>query len=1448
MRAGQLQQNKVAKSGKFFLFAALTTFSAAGLAQMNQESLGSFWPDGTATADEHAVGQQSQQVLSQSAQTAAAQNEQDKQGQSQANTTAASASSDEANNENELDKLHALENRFGNVNNQANTATADQQEAKGKTLVPDDTLRAAFAKTLGVSGDDLTADLLAKVQSLQIDSGRISSFAGLHYAQNLESLTILGPTQTSNQDQQNIASYDQQPAADHYHAASGTADLSGAQSQADAAELGQLSKLKFIQMTGLGLTDTNLLKQQIQNNPQLQSVYLNQNQIRDWGAFAGQSLPGLKILNLAGNQVTNLAAVQTMSLPSLTALDISQNQIQDLSPVTAASLTSLKYLAANHNQLTDVSTLKESGLKQLAFLDLRDNHLTNLQALSGLYARYPALRTLKLDHNRLQDLSFMDGYHLNGDTSAVDQQAQQTVKMVKPQSNDQQNVAIPLPIKTSLLFNSRGYYQAYADTTGDSLAISDLSNDVVGLQLYDGSYLPASGKLDGDNYDVQSLVVAASAKEQPQKLTFRWLGADGRFRGAQEMDLNWVDPVQPVINADDRTVALQTTFHPKDLVTAHDLQNDGQAAVDLTDKIEVIDNQVNTNAIGSYPVVYKVTNQYGLSTEKKVMVTVADPKMQPHCYCVCEPAPTNANGQNGTNNNSNNAGNNGVTVNTGSGNNAGSSNNNNNQNNAGNNGVTVNTNPGTDNGGMTNTNNNSNNAGNNGVTVNTGADNNAGSSNNNNNENSAGNNGVTVNTNPSTGKGGTTNTNNNSNSAGNNGVTVNTNPGTGNGGTTNINNNSNSAGNNGVTVNTGSGNSAGSSNNNNNENSAGNNGVTVNTGSGNSAGSSNNNNNENSAGNNGVTVNTNPSTGNGGTTNTNNSNSAGNNGVTVNTGAGNSAGSSNNNNNENSAGNNGVTVNTGSGNSAGSNNNNNNQNSAGNNGVTVNTNPGTGNDSTTDTNNNGAGNAGATSSNNNQNSAGDNGVTVNTDSGNNAGGGNSDNNQNGASNHGVTANTNPTTGHGGVTSTTNNSNDAGSTAGSSNNNQNNADDNGVAGNTNPSIDNAGSTNTNNNSNDAGNNGVTANTGSGNGNDSSNSNKNQGTAGSDSNNDQNGTSTPTDNNGNSHQDAVNNNQNSAANGGVAVHANQNIAAGSGQSNSNADSSDDNNHANGSMNAAANHTNDQSPATDNQDQRGKHLATTHPNAAADHDGHSTDAQSAQQNHQNGVGNIDVKGDKNRQQATNPTDQEGVSGQPQDNQKQTAHQTDAGQSAAGHSNQGMAGNPGAQTDSQSDRPVQPKSTVYSDQSQLSNGNGGTNVHTKPTADQTSDYRKTASANTAQFNDKESERMGVPVGSKESDLQFGQQPSWQQAFTNAAANQNRQQAIPASWPSGRSMTNDAAVNEVTNLSRIAKRKQAELPATGAESERRTEKFATTGVFASSTMALSLWFLAAKKRKDEEA
>lgn len=91
---------------------------------------------------------------------------------------------------------------------------------------------------------------------------------------------------------------------------------------------------------------------------------------------------------------------------------------------------------------------------------------------------------------------------------------------------------------------------------------------------------------------------------------------ENNFYAEKTIILTVIESDYPVIEATNQTVSQKTDFDYKKGVTAHDTR-DG----DITDKITYF-GIVNTDVIGTYEVLYSVTNSLGKTTTKTIMVTV----------------------------------------------------------------------------------------------------------------------------------------------------------------------------------------------------------------------------------------------------------------------------------------------------------------------------------------------------------------------------------------------------------------------------------------------------------------------------------------------------------------------------------------------------------------------------------------------------------------------------------------------------------------------------------------------------------------------------------------------------------------------------------------------------------------------------------------------------------
>ncbi|KAK2962799.1 putative Leucine-rich repeat protein SHOC-2 [Blattamonas nauphoetae] len=151
-----------------------------------------------------------------------------------------------------------------------------------------------------------------------------------------------------------------------------------------------LGKLSILKMDGNDLIDLPESLLQLKN---LTELHVSQNKLKVWGGDF-KKLKHLRVLNLADNQLANIIMPQG-NLPALESLDLNNNEIRSITALPLASFTSLKflYLDSNHIQSIDLKNLPS---KCLYFLKLSQNEITSI---TGDFAAFTTLSILDISNN-----------------------------------------------------------------------------------------------------------------------------------------------------------------------------------------------------------------------------------------------------------------------------------------------------------------------------------------------------------------------------------------------------------------------------------------------------------------------------------------------------------------------------------------------------------------------------------------------------------------------------------------------------------------------------------------------------------------------------------------------------------------------------------------------------------------------------------------------------------------------------------------------------------------------------------------------------------------------------------------------------------------------------------------------------------------------------------------
>lgn len=133
----------------------------------------------------------------------------------------------------------------------------------------------------------------------------------------------------------------------------------------------------------------------------------------------------------------------------------------------------------------------------------------------------------------------------------------------------------------------------------------------------------ASKNLMTADYEGKHWEITANV-DKSSRYTFEIAGATGAYNNTHTVRVNSFngDFVKPKLEASDITISTGDTFDPFD--SRIGLKATDTTDGDITNKIKVISNDVDTDTAGTYHVTYEVTNSQGESVGKTITVTVED--------------------------------------------------------------------------------------------------------------------------------------------------------------------------------------------------------------------------------------------------------------------------------------------------------------------------------------------------------------------------------------------------------------------------------------------------------------------------------------------------------------------------------------------------------------------------------------------------------------------------------------------------------------------------------------------------------------------------------------------------------------------------------------------------------------------------------------------------------
>ncbi|MFC1731535.1 leucine-rich repeat domain-containing protein [candidate division KSB1 bacterium] len=246
-----------------------------------------------------------------------------------------------------------------------------------KIVFDDANLEVCVRRTLDMSVEDLTAEILQSIETLFLHtprSARIKSFSGLELCVNLEDFN------GSGQDVVNLS------------------------------PITNLTKMRELDLESNEIIDISPLAGMIE----LRELWLGGNNIADISALAGMTK--LEYLNLEFTPVTDISALASMT--ELKRVFFSHATFGDISPVSGLinldeffafdcniqnipeldNLINLRQLRLDNNKITNISSL--SNLTSLIVLELSSNRITDISVVKYL----TKLNSLHLSGNQIEDI------------------------------------------------------------------------------------------------------------------------------------------------------------------------------------------------------------------------------------------------------------------------------------------------------------------------------------------------------------------------------------------------------------------------------------------------------------------------------------------------------------------------------------------------------------------------------------------------------------------------------------------------------------------------------------------------------------------------------------------------------------------------------------------------------------------------------------------------------------------------------------------------------------------------------------------------------------------------------------------------------------------------------------------------------------------------------------
>ncbi|EAG4225244.1 DUF5011 domain-containing protein, partial [Listeria monocytogenes] len=250
------------------------------------------------------------------------------------------------------------------------------------------------------------------------------------------------------------------------------------------------------------------------------------------------------------------------------------------------NMTKLESIYAYNNNISDLSPL--ANCTALASVDFINNEINDVSVFRNL----DSLLTGRFAYNHISNISYF----------------RHDIPHAGNLNFENQTITLPAQ-RVSLVKKSLTMVDPIKGAAGQNVTLANISN---------------SGTFANKELSFVNLATDTNQVTYDFDHFFTYNNYYMNFSGTVTQPLEWFADNAPVIHVDDIVIDQNSTFDPTDYITADD-EEDG----DITDKIVIIENNVNPAVPGTYDIIISVTDADSNVTEKTVTVTVEETAKTP---------------------------------------------------------------------------------------------------------------------------------------------------------------------------------------------------------------------------------------------------------------------------------------------------------------------------------------------------------------------------------------------------------------------------------------------------------------------------------------------------------------------------------------------------------------------------------------------------------------------------------------------------------------------------------------------------------------------------------------------------------------------------------------------------------------------------------------------------